>query len=132
MDREAAPEQLGGTGGAGRHVARDENYYHRVYALVRKIPRGQVATYGQLAVMLGSPAAARATGYALNALDGRDNEIPWWRVVNAKGEVSPRSGGGAELQRQLLSEEGVYDGTAVNLRQCRWDGWGALELSDSP
>ena len=114
------------TDGDGDKAAARGTYYDRVYALVRLIPRGQVATYGQLAVMLGSPAAARATGYALNALDGRDNDIPWWRVVNAKGEVSPRHGGGAELQRQLLGEEGVYDGLAVNLRQYRWDGWAAL------
>jgi methylated-DNA-protein-cysteine methyltransferase-like protein len=102
-----------------------ETYYDRVYELVRQIPAGQVATYGQIAVLLGSPAAARATGYALNALDVT-SDIPWWRVVNAKGEISPRSGGGPELQRELLRREGVYDGAPINLRQFRWNGFDAI------
>jgi methylated-DNA-protein-cysteine methyltransferase-like protein len=79
-----------------------------VYRLVRRIPRGKVLTYGQVAAMIGRPRAARAVGTALGALDGALLEIvPWQRVVNAGGRVSPRGGLWAEQQRELLEREGV-------------------------
>ena len=66
------------------------NFYERVYAVVRRIPCGQVTSYGRIANMLGSPNAARAVGYALRALkDKKENSayanIPWQRVVNSQG-----------------------------------------------
>lgn len=81
--------------------------YRQIYAVVSRIPRGQVATYGQVARLAGLPGRARLVGYALSILD--DPSVPWQRVINAKGEVSPRSGGtGAEdVQRLRLEEEGV-------------------------
>jgi methylated-DNA-protein-cysteine methyltransferase related protein len=96
--------------------------YERVYAVVRRIPRGRVATYGQVAVLAGLPGHARQIGYALHALPGR-SAVPWHRVVNAKGEVSARAVRGAELeQRMLLAREGVaFDGRGrIPLARFRW------------
>ena len=81
--------------------------YQRIYAVVRRIPRGRVATYGQVAELAGYAGHARQVGYALHALsDG--TAVPWHRVLNARGEISLRSAPGAELtQRMLLEREGV-------------------------
>jgi methylated-DNA-protein-cysteine methyltransferase-like protein len=90
----------------------EQNYYERVYALVRTVPAGRVVTYGQVARSLGAERGARAVGYALRALSDPDG-VPWWRVVNASGGISPRgSGFGAEIQRELLEAEGVRFGLA--------------------
>ena len=95
--------------------------------MVRRIPRGRVATYGQVAELAGLPRAARLVGYALNALpDGM--EIPWQRVINARGGISPRSiPGPDELQRDLLETEGVRFGArdSVDLTRYRWRPRGA-------
>ena len=78
-----------------------------IYAAVRRIPRGRVATYGDVAGLAGLEGHARQVGYALHDLpDGSD--VPWHRVINAKGEISARSHGDShELQRMLLEAEGV-------------------------
>jgi len=79
-----------------------------VYKLVRRIPAGRVATYGQIAALTGFPRHARQVGYALAALRGGDDDVPWHRVVNAGGRVSPRAEPGYEdYQRILLEAEGV-------------------------
>ena len=81
--------------------------YPRIYKTVKRIPRGRVATYGQIATLAGLDGHARQVGYALHSLPDR-SDVPWHRVINAKGEISPRSGGDShELQRMLLEEEGV-------------------------
>lgn len=81
--------------------------YSQVYALVCRIPAGCVTTYGDVARLLGLPRAARQVGYALAALDN-DSDVPWHRVVNAQGKISPRRMGGSdEFQRLLLEDEGV-------------------------
>jgi methylated-DNA-protein-cysteine methyltransferase-like protein len=81
--------------------------YQRIYAVVRRIPEGRVATYGQVASLAGLAGHARQVGYALHALpDG--TAIPWHRVVNANGGISLRSMPGGELvQRGLLEREGI-------------------------
>jgi len=82
--------------------------YPRIYAVVRRIPRGKVATYGQVAALAGFRRHARQVGYALHAV-GNDTTIPWHRVVNARGEVSPRAEPHwEELQRKLLEDEEVF------------------------
>jgi len=79
----------------------------RIHAVVRRIPRGRVASYGQVAELAGLPGAARLVGYALSAL-GPGSGVPWQRVVNARGALSPRSEPWAELeQRRRLEREGV-------------------------
>ncbi len=89
---------------------------------MRRIPKGQVATYGQVAELAGLPNHARQVGYALHALNEAD--VPWHRVVNARGEISTRtSSDGDLLQRAMLEAEGiVFDETGrLSLRRYRWD-----------
>lgn len=95
-----------------------------IYAVIRCIPPGRVATYGQVAALAGLPRHARKVGRVLRETpDGV--EIPWQRVINAKGEVSPRGGLGLEegLQRHLLEEEGVVfdDRGRIDLDRYGWD-----------
>jgi methylated-DNA-protein-cysteine methyltransferase-like protein len=94
----------------------------RIHAVVRQIPRGRVATYGQVAELAGLPGAARLVGYALAAL-GPGSVVPWQRVVNARGMVSPRSEPWAELeQRRRLTREGVRFGRdgRIDLERHGW------------
>jgi methylated-DNA-protein-cysteine methyltransferase-like protein len=95
----------------------------RIYAVVSRIPRGRVATYGQVAYLAGLGGQARLVGYALNALR-EGSRVPWQRVVNAKGEVSPRSDGSGHetLQRLMLKREGVRFGRrgVISLPDFQW------------
>jgi methylated-DNA-protein-cysteine methyltransferase related protein len=96
--------------------------YQRIYAVVRRIPEGRVATYGQVAALAGIAGHARQVGYALHALP-EGTTVPWHRVVNASGGISTRSMPGAELiQQQLLAREGVrLDARGrVALGRTRW------------
>jgi methylated-DNA-protein-cysteine methyltransferase-like protein len=97
--------------------------HQRIHAIVSRIPRGRVATYGQVARLSGRPGHARLVGYALSALRD-DSPVPWHRVVNAAGELSPRSGGkGIDLlQRARLESEGVrFDERGrIGLARFRW------------
>jgi len=68
-------------------MARSESRYERIYAVIRRIPAGQVATYGQIAELAGLPGHARQVGYALYALSAH-SRVPWHRVVNARGRLS--------------------------------------------
>lgn len=80
----------------------------RFHDVIRRIPPGRVATYGQVAAAAGLPGRALHVGYALAALPER-SDIPWHRVINARGEISPRTGDGSaeKIQRVLLESEGV-------------------------
>ncbi|MGZ8392269.1 MAG: MGMT family protein [Gemmatimonadales bacterium] len=81
--------------------------YQRIYRVVRRIPRGRVATYGQVASLAGLAGHARQVGYALHALP-QGTVVPWHRVVNAAGRISARATPGGELvQRILLEKEGI-------------------------
>ena len=96
--------------------------YARIYAVVRRIPRGRVATYGQVAEIAGLPGHARQVGYALHALPA-GTTVPWHRVLNAQGALSLRREPGADLtQRLLLEREGIrFDARGrVNLPRLRW------------
>lgn len=85
--------------------------YERFYRVVRRIPRGRVATYGQVAALAGMPRGARLAGYALSALRGTAHDVPWQRVLGARGRglagVSLKDPMGAGVQRDLLQREGV-------------------------
>ena len=82
-------------------------FYHRIYRIVRHIPRGRVATYGLVARLAGRPGAARTVGWALSALP-EDSDVPWWRVINAAGRISlAPNDHSAVFQRALLLREGV-------------------------
>jgi methylated-DNA-protein-cysteine methyltransferase-like protein len=111
--------------------------FHRlVYRVVRRVPRGKVVTYGQVAAILGHPRAARAVGTALRQLPPvLQRTVPWQRVINAAGRISHRGDVfRPDRQRELLAAEGIsFDrGGRVDLRRARWKGptreW-ALKLS---
>ncbi len=98
--------------------------YERIYAVVRQIPPGKVAAYGQIASIVGG-CTARRVGYAMAALTSRHEDVPWHRVINAQGKISLRAdSAGAALQHRLLEEEGVrFDASGkVDFRQVRWSG----------
>ena len=97
-------------------------FYHRIYRVVGKIPKGRVATYGIVARLAGRPGAARTVGWALSALPD-ENDVPWWRVINAAGRISLAAHDhNAVLQRALLLREGVRfaPGGAVSLGSYGW------------
>ena len=99
-------------------TAKPSPIFGRVRALVKAIPRGRVATYGQLSQLIEKRLTPVGIGWALA---GCGDEIPWHRVINSKGTVSTK-GEAAELQRSLLEAEGVpfnADGS-VNLKACQW------------
>ena len=73
------------------------NFYEAVHRVVRKIPKGRVMTYGQIATILGAPRAARAVGYAMRACP---DEIPWQRVINRNGQISARS----QVERPIIQK----------------------------
>ena len=96
-----------------------DGLYERIYEVAKRIPRGRVATYGQIAHLVGMPKAARQVGYAMAAL-GRGaprHDVPWHRVVNAKGESSI---GGEQIER-LKAEGVVFDANGrIDLRRFGW------------
>ncbi len=96
--------------------------YARIYAVVRRIPPGRVATYGQVAELAGLPGHARQVGYALHALP-QHSAVPWQRVLNARGTLSLRRTPGGEItQRLLLEREGIrFDSVGrVSLKLAQW------------
>lgn len=96
--------------------------YEAVYAVVCRIPASKVATYGQIARLIDRPRAARQVGYALAALP-EDRDVPWHRVVNARGAISRRTRwDGADYQRLLLEDEGVEFDTddCIDLTRFQW------------
>lgn len=98
-------------------------FYAQVWAVVRLVPAGRVTTYGDVGTMLGSARIARQVGYALAGLPA-DTDVPWQRVVNARGVVSFRGDlGRAGLQGALLRAEGVAvsDDGRLDLARFRWD-----------
>ncbi len=99
--------------------------YQRFYEVVRRIPPGRVATYGQVARLAGYPGYARQVGYALFRLQGQATDIPWHRVINAQGRISysPFRLGYDDLQKVLLEAEGIPFDVAgrVDLQQFGWD-----------
>ena len=83
-------------------------FYERVYALVKHVPRGRVTTYGDLAIALGLRSASRHVGFALAALPGDREDVPWHRVINSQGRLSSRVGGAPSgRQEQALEAEGI-------------------------
>ncbi|MBQ9709671.1 MAG: MGMT family protein [Clostridia bacterium] len=96
--------------------------FEKIYEAVKKIPKGRVATYGQIAAMIGSPKASRVVGYALH-VNPEPGVIPCHRVVNRFGELAPAFAfGGREVQRAMLESEGVEvsDSFTVDLGEFLW------------
>ena len=99
----------------------EKNSYQKIYEVVRQIPRGTVATYGQVAALAGNKRWARVVGYALH-VNPDPESIPCYRVVNREGRLSDAFAfGGVNRQKQLLEEEGVLVvDNHVNLEQYQW------------
>ena len=95
--------------------------YARIHETVARIPKGRVSSYGRISKLAGG-CSARQVGYAMSALpDGSD--VPWQRVVNNQGGISPRSGGDShQLQRWLLEDEGIHFGPDGRIDMGRY-GW---------
>lgn len=99
------------------------NFFDRVYQVVKRIPKGKVATYGQIAALAGSPRAARQVGYALH-VNPEPFVIPCHRVVNRFGGLAPAFAfGGADVQRAILEQEGVAvdEHDLVDLSKYLWN-----------
>jgi methylated-DNA-protein-cysteine methyltransferase-like protein len=107
--------------------AANSSLFQHVYEVVRMIPRGQVATYGQIAAIVSHRGAARTVGWALHSLvTGTD--VPWHRVINAKGQISLKPG---TRQISLLREEGIIVNAQgqVDMKRFQWPGldWPEIE-----
>ena len=97
-----------------------------VYQVVKRVPRGRVATYGQIARLAGLGNGARQVGYALSALTD-PHSVPWHRIVNARGEISIRSNPDyGILQRRLLEEEGIVFDQKGRISMARYQ-WNAKQ-----
>ena len=111
-----------------RAIGSPDSTRQRIYAAVRRVPRGKVATYGQIAELAGLEGQARQVGYAMAAVPS-SSAVPWHRIINAQGRVSMRSTGTGStiIQQQLLEREGVvFDGGGrVSLTRFRWKPRGA-------
>lgn len=104
----------------GASAERPDRTHRRIHEIISRIPRGRVATYGQIARIARLPGQARLIGYALHALPA-GSRVPWQRVVNARGEISVGGENGAR-QRKLLESEGVrFDARGrIDLAKAQW------------
>lgn len=99
-----------------------EDFTARVLHLIRRIPAGRVATYGQIALLAGNHRAARQVARLLHSSSGK-HELPWQRVVNGRGTISLKPGYGFEEQRELLEREGIEFGLhdRIDLNRFLWN-----------
>ena len=107
--------------------------YRRIYSLVSQIPRGMVATYGQISRIAGG-CSPRNVGYAMSSVPF-GSDVPWQRVVNSKGMISIRSSGDrCSAQRQLLEAEGIrFDGRGrIDLDEFGWEGPSPFRSREEP
>ena len=114
-----------------RHSSEEQRLYERIYAVVRLIPPGKAAAYGQIAAIVGD-CTARMVGYAMASVP-TGSDVPWQRVINAQGKVSPRADSwDTEVQRQRLRAEGVeFDAAGkVDWNKVRWAGPDPAWLSE--
>jgi len=109
-------------------------FFDKVYRLVCLVPPGKVATYGQIATLLGHPRAARTVGWALHSLsDEQARVVPWQRVIGVGGRITTScQTHSAQLQRQLLEEEGIeFDCRGdIEMERFRWEGPDLAELRE--
>jgi methylated-DNA-protein-cysteine methyltransferase-like protein len=113
------------------------SFFDRVYEMVRLVPPGRVASYGQIAGLCEHPRAARTVGWALHGLTdeladpANPQAVPWWRVLNKAGRLSAgdQDDDGPNTQRTLLEAEGVVVGAddCVDIKLYGWDQWHPLD-----
>lgn len=87
----------------------NSSFSQKVKDIIKKIPKGKVATYGQIATYSGNPRASRQVAWILHSSSKKDN-LPWHRVINSKGLISLPHNGGYEIQKELLKKEGIVFG----------------------
>ncbi len=102
----------------------------RVVRIIKSIPPGKVITYGRTAAAAGNPLGARQVSRILHSMS-RKHDLPWHRVINARGKISLPQGGGYEIQKALLEREGISlsDGGVIDLEK---DGWNIGSFLDVP
>ena len=106
------------------------NFFDKVYKAVKQIPRGKVATYGQIACAVGSPRSARQVGYALH-VNPQPYVIPCHRIVNRFGQLAPEFAfGGREVQAMLLLQEGVMVDEEYNVDLKKYQYQGNFEIEE--
>ena len=114
-------------------------FYEQVWSLVRLIPRGKVATYGQIARMIPPPNGVEIEAYAAfaprwvgGAMANCPDDVPWQRVINSQGKISVRAG--AERQRRMLEEEGVAfdEKDRIDLKKFGWSGGNEDDIPQQP
>ena len=98
-----------------------DSFHERVIAVLKRIPKGRVATYGQIAALAGNPRAARQVVRALNN-SSRAESLPWHRVINSRGQIALKPGAGFEMQKAMLLDEGVNSDSAgrLDLAKYQW------------
>jgi len=98
-----------------------DSFSRRVKELIKRIPKGKVATYGQIAAYAGNPRAARQVVWILHSSSGKE-KLPWHRVINSKGRISLKPNYGYEIQRELLRKEGIEfdENDTVDLDRYLW------------
>ncbi len=96
-------------------------FTEKVKRIIKKVPLGRVATYGQVAAMAGNPRAARQVVRVLHACSDKD-KLPWQRIVNSSGGISLKRGQGYELQKAMLQGEGIRFDTSdlIDLARYQW------------
>jgi methylated-DNA-protein-cysteine methyltransferase-like protein len=106
------------------------SFSQKVKSIIKKIPRGKVATYGQIAMQAGNPRASRQVVWILNSSSQKD-KLPWHRVVNGKGQISLKRNYGYEIQKGLLQKEGVkFDkNDTINFERYLWYPCSRLKAS---
>jgi methylated-DNA-protein-cysteine methyltransferase related protein len=104
------------------------SFFRRVVTVIKKIPRGKVATYGQIAALAGNPRGARQVAWVLHSASDKE-KLPWQRVINSKGTISLPRYGGYELQKALLVKERIrFDSDdCIDLARFQWRPKGKKE-----
>lgn len=100
----------------------DKTFSQKVKEIIKQIPKGKVATYGQIATYAGNPRASRQVAWVLHSSSRKDS-LPWHRVINSKGRISLPHHGGYELQKALLEKEGITfnNNDIINLNLYLWE-----------
>lgn len=110
-----------GLGGITLKTPPRQPFTQRVIAAIKSVPRGRVATYRDIALYCGSPAAARQVAWILHAMSGKE-KLPWHRIVNARGMISLPKAAGYEEQKELLIGEGIVFNKEemIDLKKYAW------------
>ncbi len=97
-------------------------FSRKVVRIIKAIPEGKVLTYGTIAALAGNPRSARQVSRILHSMSAK-HSLPWHRVINARGQISLKTGNGYELQKKLLEIEGItfFSNDVVNLEEYLWD-----------